>query len=607
MRSRNDLRRLTRNLRRQYEQSLADNIRQNVKGFWRYVNSRLKTKSRVDALLENGALVSDDEGKATVLNTFFSSVFTVEDVSNIPVCSYTSAGPAIEDVDVSVDVVASKLSSLKPFSAPGPDGFHPRILREAAGPLSTHLSRVFRHSLDTGQLPSEWKDGDVVPIFKKGSKQSPGNYRPVSLTSVLCKVMESIIRDNLMTYMTTSGQFHNAQHGFRPKRSCSSQLLTTLEDWSRAIENGDPVDVVYCDFAKAFDSVPHLRLLRKLEACGVAGRLLRWIEAFLTGRRQRVVLNGACSSWAKVVSGVPQGSVLGPLLFVIYVNDLPDVVQSSVQLFADDTKIYRPVRQAADVLALQGDLDALVRWSSQWQLPFNTDKCKSFHIGPGNSKHAYSMDSIVLAQTNVEKDLGVQIDDSLKFREQAAAAVAKGFQILSVIRRSFLTLDRITLPLLFKSLVRPHLEFGNLIWGPHNRADQKLVERVQRRATKLVPDLRRLPYTDRLRELGLPSLYYRRRRGDMVTVYQMIHAGIDLDPSCFLVPSEVRITRGHPWKLAKPRAETRVRLQVFSTRIVNDWNGLPLRVVESTTINQFKARLDLYWTSIQYDVHPQDR
>ena len=607
VRCRNDLRRLTRNLRRQFEQSLADNIRENVKGFWRYVNSRMKSRSRVDALLDNGALVCDDEGKATVLNNFFSSVFTIEDVVNIPVSDHVFAGPVLEDVDVSADIVAVKLAKLKPCSAPGPDGLHPRILRELAEPLSVHLSRIFRRSLDCGQLPAEWKVGDVVPIFKKGDKQCAGNYRPVSLTCVMCKVMEAIIRDALMSHMSVTGQFHDAQHGFRPKRSCSSQLLVALEEWSRAVENGDPIDVIYCDFAKAFDSVPHKRLLRKLQAYGVEGRLLRWIESFLTNRCQRVVLNGVKSSWASVLSGVPQGSVLGPLLFVMFVNDMPDVVQSSILIFADDTKIYRPVRQASGVQSLQSDIDALVRWSAQWQLPFNTSKCKSLHIGSGNVRHVYDMNGAVLAQTAVEKDLGVQIDDCLKFREQAAAAVAKGFQILSVIRRSFLTLDSTTLPLLFKTLVRPHLEFGNVIWGPYNRADQQQVERVQRRATKLVPELRSLPYTARLRVLGLPSLYYRRRRGDMIAVYQLVHSGIDLDPSFFFAPSDVRFTRGHPWKLAKPRAVTRVRRQAFSIRVINDWNGLPMGVVEASSINVFKARLDAHWAFIQCDVHPNDR
>jgi len=277
--------------------------------------------------------------------------------------------------------------------------FHVCILREAADPLSAILARIFRYSLDIGQLPTDWKAGDVVPIFKKGDKQSPANYRPVSLTSVLCKVMEAIIRDRLMDHMIVTGQLHNAQHGFRPKRSCSSQLLATLEEWSRAVENDDPVDVIYCDFAKAFDSVPHKRLLRKLQDCGVGGRLLRWVEAFLTDRRQRVVLNGVKSAWASVISGVPQGSVLGPLLFVIFVNDLPDVVNSSVQLFADDTKIYGPVSHASGVESLQSDLDALVRWSARWQLPFNIAKCHSLHIGPGNSRNVYAMGSVMLAQT----------------------------------------------------------------------------------------------------------------------------------------------------------------------------------------------------------------
>ena len=173
---------------------------------------------------------------------------------------------------------------------------------------------------------------------------------------------------------------------------------------------------------------------------------------------------------------------------------------------------------------------------------------------------------------------------------------------MAVIRRSFELIDEFALPLLYKTLVRPHLEYGNVAWGPFNRADQLLVERVQRRATRQVSSISHRPYEERLEVLKLPSLFYRRRRGDMIQVYQIYHGGIDLAPEEFFVPAPSERTRGHPWKLQKPRAESRSRRQAFSARVVNDWNGLPLTVVSAASVNQFKSRLDAHWATFRYSV-----
>ena len=384
------------------------------------------------------------------------------------------------------------------------------------------------------------------------------------------------------------------------------QLLATLDDWSKAIEQGDPVDAIYLDFSKAFDTVPHKRLLCKLRAYGIGGRLLRWVESFLTDRKQRVVLNGARSSWAAVRSGVPQGSVLGPLLFILFVNDLPDALQCNIQMFADDTKLYLPVRDPSDAGLLQADINAAMDWSKKWQLCFNPGKCKVLHVGKANNRLIYSMGDSLLDSTDLERDLGVQVDAELKFREHAAAAVSKASQMLAVIRRSFAHLDADTLPVLFKSMVRPHLEYCNTVWGPLNRADQKRVEKVQRRAIKLVTEIKDLSYTERLRILGLPSLYYRRRRGDMITLYQLLHGGVDLNPETFVSLAADGPTRGHPWKLRKPRAETRTRRLAFGVRVVNDWKSLPAKDVASSTLNCFKSRLDIHWSHLHYTIHIND-
>ena len=599
---RNKLRSLTRKLRANFEKLISKELKSNPKVFWKYTNSRLKTKPGIEDLKdEKGFLCSDDHTKAQILNNFFSSVFTNEDTSRVPVLSAYEGSP-LENLVFTEDKVKALLDGLNTSSSPGPDGIHPRILKEASSQVAQPLTMLFQKSLNTGILPKEWKLGTVVPIFKKGNRQDPGNYRPVSLTAVPCKILETLIRDCLMTHLMTEGLLHSDQHGFRPRKSCSSQLLEVLQDWSCSVEHGESVDVLYLDFRKAFDAVPHQRLLRKVESYGISGSLKRWIAAFLQDRSQQVVVRGHSSQWTSVSSGVPQGSVLGPVLFIIYINDLPEVVSSSIKIFADDTKIYRNVSPVSGHMELQADLEAVASWSAKWQLPFNVTKCKSLHVGSQNPCHIYRMGDTNLDQALMEKDLGIHIDSELKFRKQAAAAAAKGNQLLALIKRSFMYISVDTLPVLYKTLVRPHLEYGNLIWGPFNRADQKLIERVQRRATRLVPEIKGLPYPERLRRLGLPSLYYRRRRGDMIAMYQVFNGGMDIQPDEFFSLAPSVGTRGHSMKLRKPQAHSRVRRCTFAVRAINDWNGLPPSVILAPSLNQFKAQIDNHWNRLLYTI-----
>ena len=232
-----------------------------------------------------------------------------------------------------------------------------------------------------------------------------------------------------------------------------------------------------------------------MKSLGITGNTLNWVEAFLSGRRQRVCVDGEYSRWERVKSGIPQGSVLGPTLFVLFINDMPDVCTSVCQLFADDAKIYRKVNTQAECETLQEDIKRLHDWSTTWQLLFNLDKCKILHIGKNNKKHEYWMNGKLLESITEEKDLGVLIDKDLKFHKQTAAAVKKANSVLGVIKRTFAKRDEETFPLLYKSLVRPHLEYGNVVWGPLFQEDIKAVEKVQRRATKMVPGLGNMSYT----------------------------------------------------------------------------------------------------------------
>ena len=411
--------------------------------------------------------------------------------------------------------------------------------------------------------------------------------------------MEAIVKDRIIQHLEANNLLSPHQHGFRSARSCTTQLLEVMDSWTKLIEEGQPLDVIYLDFQKAFDSVPHVRLLLKIGAHGIEGKVLQWVKAFLSGRTQQVLVEGALSDRSAVTSGVPQGSVLGPLLFLLYVNDIPDQLQSSVKLFADDCKLFSTAQSSRARQQLQEDLHEIGNWSTLWQLPFNVDKCRVLHLGPGNPHSNYDMSGHILSSTKSEKDLGVLVDSSLNFHSQTSAAVAKANKLLGIIKKSFASLSKELLPPLFKTLIRPHLKFGNSIWGPQSRGDQKLIERVQRRATKLIPELQTKTYSQRLRELNLPSLTYRRLRGDMITIYQILHGSIDVQEGLIQL-SNTRNTRGHNLNLHKPRAKSRARRNFLSVRAVNNWNSLPSSVISAPSLNAFKSRLDSHWKNIHY-------
>ena len=287
-----------------------------------------------------------------------------------------------------------KLQKLQPSKSPGPDNVHPRVLKEVDKSLSKPLLILFQRSIDNGKIPDLWKYANITPIFKKGKRDICSNYRPVSLTCILCKVLESLITNDIIKHMEKYKLFSNKQFGFIHGRSTILQLLHIMDDWTRILDNGGIIDACYLDFAKAFDKVPHNRLLAKVKHYGIEGDLLLWIMAFLSHRKQRVVINGECSKWYPVTSGIPQGSVLGPLLFVLYINDFPNCVSSSAYLFADDTKIYKVISESNDNISFQDDINSLQTWSDKWQLKFHPVKCKIMGIGDNarhNQPYGYTM------------------------------------------------------------------------------------------------------------------------------------------------------------------------------------------------------------------------
>ena len=252
----------------------------------------------------------------------------------------------------------------------GPDQIHPRVLKQLATAVAPIFTVIFNKSLHSGEVPEDWRKANVAPIFKKGERYNAENYRPISLTCIASKIMEHIVTKHIMKHLECNNILYMLQHGFRAKRSTEAQLLTFVQDQNKNLRDNKQTDVIVMDFAKAFDKVPHKKLIHKLREYGINSSINQWIESFLHQRQQRVVCEGEMSSWAPVTSGVPQGSVIGPILFLVYINDLPAKLQSKVRLFADDTIVYMAVTNETDAAILQKDLKLLKEWENRSQMSF---------------------------------------------------------------------------------------------------------------------------------------------------------------------------------------------------------------------------------------------
>ena len=583
--------------KRKFEVNLANKVKTSPKPFYSYVRSRSKTKDVVGPLKDpSGKVMTDNSETCKMLNDYFSSVFTEEDTTVLPVPEAVYKDDPknmLNNINITLNDVYEKLIHLKSDKAPGPDGIVPKLLIETASSVCIPLWIIFIKSLQCGDLPNDWKCANVTPIYKKGDKSCPGNYRPVSLTSQVCKMLESIIKDNIIAHLNKFALINSSQHGFTSGRSCLTNLLEFFEYVLQNIGKGHAVDVVYLDFQKAFDKVPHQRLLSKLVSHGISGAVVNWIGGRLRDRRQRVVLNGCKSEWGNVFSGVPQGSVLGPTLFIIYVNDFDSNILSMLSKFADDAKLYRSVSSIHQVTLLQADLDKLLDWSEEWQMEFNVEKCKVMHFGKSNSKSNYTIGNSTLQVVTYEKDLGVIVQDDLKVSMQCSEVVKKANKILGMIKRTFTSRSKEIILRLYKFLVRPHLDYCAQAWRPHLQKEINMLEKVQRRATRMIEGLGKMSYEDRLQELNLTTLETRRVRGDLLEMFKIVKGLDRIDYADFITFSSSEL-RGHSCKLFKPRVLTNFGKFSFSFRVIEEWNMLTQEIVLCNTVMQFKSKLDHY-------------
>lgn len=608
---RNEATHASKKARKDFENSLAKECKKNAKGVWKYIKSRKKNSGIPNLKKKNNTFTETAKEIAETLNEQYYSVFTNEDTSNMPNIPHkTLDTPPLDTFTVTEDGVLKALKNLRTDKSPGIDGIHPRPLKELADVLAKPITMIFKMSLATGQLPSSWLDAIVSPIYKKGQRCLAENYRPVSLLCILCKLLESLITPQIVDHIKKNNLSCSQQHGFIKGKSTTTNLLEALNIWSEAIMHGIPIDILFLDYSKAFDTVPHRRLLKQVESFGVHGSALAWIESFLSNRRQQVRANGELSEFRPVISGVPQGSILGPVLFTIYVNDIPSEIESLISMYADDTKIYTAIISESSITSLKSDLRRLEAWAKRMQMKFHPAKCKVMHLGKTNPKATYDMETADgkrhnLEETEVEKDLGVEVDNQLKFSKHIQSKVNKANKVLGCLRHTFKFMNKEIFTMLYKSLVRPHLEYASCIWSPHLKRDQDAIERVQRRATKLVPELKDLPYATRLQHLNLPTLKFRRRRADLIEAYRIISNQHHINGHChcsqcptkqLLEISTNTHTRGHKYKL-KTQIATGARKNFFSTRVTSDWNKLKEETTTAENVNCFKSRLEKDWSN----------
>ncbi|KAK3091269.1 hypothetical protein FSP39_018491 [Pinctada imbricata] len=380
-------------------------------------------------------------------------------------------------------------------------------LKTCSVELAPAVTHIFNISINTGVLPEDWRNADIAPIFKKGNKYEAANYRPVSLTSVCCKTLEHIICRHILQHLEKHRILSNLQHEFRSGHSCESQLIITMEDIMRRYDQKKQVDLVILDFSKAFDTVPHRKLLHKLRNYGIHGNfnILRWISSFLMDRQQRVVVEGETSTKCAVDSGVPQGTVLGPLLFLCHINDLPLSVSSHVRLFADDCLLYREINCHSDHIQLQEDLKSLELWARKWGMKFNATKCylMSIHRSRSPSSYLYSHNNHILKQVQDNPYIGVQISEDLKWTTYINKICNRANSILGFIRRNLQHSNRNFKETAYVSLVRSILDYASIVWDPSMKKDIDKIEGIQRRAARFVMNdySRKSSVTEMMRQL----------------------------------------------------------------------------------------------------------
>ena len=587
------------------ERKAVDAIKDNPKFFYTYAKNRSKTQCPIGPLEDSsGNLKCDPADMANVLSDQFKSAFSTPAQVTLDMNQINDV--TVDDVDFTPHEIERAIDEIKVNSAPGPDRFPAVLLKKCKNALSIPLFLMWRKSLDEGQIPQLLRNSTITPVHKGGSRQEAKNYRPVALTSHLIKVFEKIIRNRVVEFLELNNLMNPNQHGFRAGHSCLSQLLQHFDEVTKLLENGKNVDVVYLDFAKAFDKLDFFITLQKLFNLGISGKIFQWIQAFLSNRRQCVFIEGQKSNMEPVISGVPQGSVIGPLLFLIMIRDIDaGISSSSVASFADDTRVLIGASSTDDVNKLQSDLNIIYQWAGENNATFNTGKFQCLRYGfnqelKDSTTYCSVTGSPINSQTSV-RDLGVTMSDNAIFSEHTANIVMSAGLKCGWILRTFKTRKSLPMLTLWRSLVIPILDYCSQLWNPSKPGLIQLIEKVQVNFLKKITDVSQMDYWEQLKFLKIYSLQRRRERYCVIYTWKILEK---------LVPN-FGIKNGYNKRLGRyciiphvrQSASCRIQTIRFGSMGVNAprlFNCLPphIRNLSGCSVESFKRVLDVHLKSI---------
>jgi hypothetical protein len=502
-------------------------------------------------------------------------------------------------VVIDPQTVLNLLCDIDPSKAMGPDRIPGIMLKQLANTVLPFFVSLFENCLTAGIIPEDWKKAIVVPLFKSGPAFEPTNYRPVSLTCITAKIFERVLHKNIYNYLIANGLLRDTQHGFRSGLSCESQLISLLHDLSTSMDRRKETDIIFLDFQKAFDKVPHDKLFFKLELFGIHPQVVSVLKSFLSDRTQRVVIDGVVSDSCRVTSGVPQGTVLGPLLFLMYIDDLPELLSSKCRLFADDTVIYREINKVEDRVILQDDLNTINEWCKKWAMSVNYKKCVYMKVGRLRNKSGicpiYKMNDIVLQEVGKYKYLGVFINNKLTWDDQIVNVQAKANRALGFVRRHLNRCPQHIKRKCYTAFVRPHLECCSAAWDPHLESHSRILDMIQRRAARFMCNAfsRDTRVSELLSVLHLEPLECRRRYSRLKMFYKLDRGLCSMVKPYNLLRKYEQRRSDNGYAYQHIPAHSNPLFSSFFVRTVREWNRLPEGTVLASSLRVFNDRLRL--------------
>ena len=592
---RNTVRRAHREAEMLYKNKLGTLIKENNKCFWKYVKSKRGKKTGISSIIsQSGDLVFDAKGIANALNAQYKKVFCDATHSSkiyTPNCRTSETMPP---VCIDYNGIVGLLENIKANKASGPDGISGTMLKCCAKVAAMFLKFIFEQSLATGDIPADWRNAIVHPVFKGGNSKQPENYRPISLTCICCKMMERILVSSITTYLEETNQLHHNQYGFRRHFSCESQLIALCEDTLSSLDKRCSVDLAFIDFSKAFDTVSHDCLIEKLNTYNLDTKVRSWIKSFLTNRTQRVIIDNCQSDEITVTSGVAQGSVIGPILFLLYINDLPDRMKCSIRMFADDVVIYTNVMGGIGSSSkLQEDLNMLIRWCEEWKMSVNVKKCAIMRMSRNKCAvtPAYYLCNSVIPVVNEFKYLGVIISNTGSWQKHVDYVASKSNQMLRFIKRTFKGCPQSVKESVYVSLVRPLLEYSSCAWDPCAEGLKHQLEMVQRRAARFVLNnyTRDSSVSEMLSEIGWNLLETRRKIARLCLMFNIYHGYGNLGNH---IEKPHYVSRNdHQKKIRRIQSQLLSYHNSFFPKTIREWNQLNGEAMQVKTVQEFKAML----------------